>query len=61
MDTKKGEIMIKRPYGDEAPKMFTFDAVFDETKSQEDLFIDGALPIVENVLEGYNGTVFAYG
>lgn len=42
-------------------KNFTFDNVFDESTSQSDLYNITARPIVDSVLEGYNGTIFAYG
>ncbi|KAI9363505.1 P-loop containing nucleoside triphosphate hydrolase protein [Zopfochytrium polystomum] len=45
----------------EPPKTFTFDSVFDETSRQEDVYNTTARPIVDSVLSGYNGTVFAYG
>ena len=40
---------------------FSFDHVFDESSSQEDVFQKVALPVVDQFLLGYNGTVFAYG
>lgn len=40
---------------------FTFDSVFAPTCKQESIFDDSALPIIQSVLEGYNGTIFAYG
>ena len=55
------EIFVSRPGGDEAPKNFTFDNVYDWNCKQEDIFTDCAHPIVNNILEGYNGTIFAYG
>ena len=45
----------------ELPKTFTFDNVFDWTSTQSEVYEETAKPIVESVLEGYNGTVFAYG
>ena len=42
-------------------KDFTFDAVFAPTCKQSSVFEETALPIIESVLEGYNGTIFAYG
>ncbi len=42
-------------------KRFTFDTVFSETTSQRKLYDTCAAPVVQSVLEGYNGTVFAYG
>ena len=41
--------------------MFTFDSVFAPDSAQMDVYNRVARPIVENVLEGYNGTIFAYG
>lgn len=43
------------------PKAFTFDLVFDWNSTQEEIFTLCAQPIVSSVLEGYNGTIFAYG
>ncbi|DBA71185.1 TPA: hypothetical protein ACH3X2_011584 [Trebouxia sp. C0005] len=44
----------------ETSNNFTFDRIYDEASSQEDLFQD-VRPIVHAVLNGYNGTVLAYG
>jgi len=56
----KGEVLIQRQI-DDVPKVFTFDTVYDWTSRQENVFAEVAYPIIENVLEGYNGTIFAYG
>eukprot|EP00227_Mantoniella_beaufortii_P013703 CAMPEP_0197580776 /NCGR_PEP_ID=MMETSP1326-20131121/4486_1 /TAXON_ID=1155430 /ORGANISM="Genus nov. species nov., Strain RCC2288" /LENGTH=85 /DNA_ID=CAMNT_0043144585 /DNA_START=126 /DNA_END=380 /DNA_ORIENTATION=- len=40
---------------------FAFDTVFAESASQGRVFSEVALPVVEAVLKGYNGTVMAYG
>lgn len=45
----------------ESNKLYTFDMVFEPTVKQETVFQKAALPIIESVLEGYNGTIFAYG
>ncbi|XP_037937469.1 kinesin-like protein KIF3A [Teleopsis dalmanni] len=45
----------------EPPKTYYFDNVFDADSNQLDLYVDTARPIVEKVLEGYNGTILAYG
>jgi hypothetical protein len=42
-------------------KMFTFDYVADENTTQEDIFVRMAKPIADSCLQGYNGTIFAYG
>lgn len=43
------------------PKAFTFDAVFDWESTQREVYENTAAGIVNSTLEGYNGTVFAYG
>jgi kinesin family protein 18/19 len=40
---------------------FAFDRVFDDTTSQADIYESTAKPLLDNVLDGYNATVFAYG
>ncbi|XP_059351107.1 osmotic avoidance abnormal protein 3-like isoform X1 [Daphnia carinata] len=42
-------------------KTFTFDGVYDQTSTTEQLYTDFGYPLVEGVIEGYNATVFAYG
>lgn len=56
-------VSVRNPSGDqgEPPKTFTFDHVFGDDSRQLDIYNMIARPIVEAVLEGYNGTVFAYG
>ena len=43
------------------PKTFTYDAVYDTEVQQTTVYDECAFPLVESVLEGYNGTIFAYG
>lgn len=43
------------------PKEFHFDHVFAADAEQEAVYETSARPVVESVLQGYNGTVFAYG
>ncbi|CAG8960750.1 hypothetical protein HYFRA_00002286 [Hymenoscyphus fraxineus] len=45
----------------EATGSFTFDRVFDMSSRQEDVFDFSIKPTVDDILNGYNGTVFAYG
>ncbi|KAG1944180.1 kinesin-like protein KIF9 [Pimephales promelas] len=40
---------------------FRFQKVFDQTANQEEIFETIAKPVADNVLAGYNGTIFAYG
>ncbi|CAI6327206.1 unnamed protein product [Periconia digitata] len=45
----------------EASGSFTFDRVFDMASRQADVFDYSIKPTVDDILNGYNGTVFAYG
>lgn len=42
-------------------KYFNFDFVGDENIEQEVMFHKIAKPIADGCLEGYNGSIFAYG
>lgn len=42
-------------------KTFTFDKVFGAYSTQEDVFDSMVRPIVEEALDGFNCTIFAYG
>ncbi|XP_064634022.1 kinesin-II 95 kDa subunit-like [Lineus longissimus] len=63
MDTKRGVITIKNPKGSstDAPKTFTFDSVYDWNSIQRDLYDETFRDLVDSVLQGFNGTIFAYG
>lgn len=43
------------------PGGFNFDRAFGMQSTQEEIFEYGVRGIVEDVVAGYNGTVFAYG
>lgn len=40
---------------------FRFEKVFDQNCLQDDIFESVAEPVIDNVIGGYNGTIFAYG
>lgn len=63
VDALNGEITIENTNAahGEPPKVFSFDAVFDTDSTQVDIYNETARPIVDKVLQGYNGTIFAYG
>ncbi|KPM04889.1 kinesin-like protein KIF3C-like protein [Sarcoptes scabiei] len=42
-------------------KIYTFDSVYDDRSTQEEIYVDVCHPLVESVLNGFNGTIFAYG
>lgn len=65
VEESRGIITVKNPghgaRSGEPPKQFTYDRVFGPDTKQVDVYNDAARPIVNCVLEGYNGTIFAYG
>ncbi|KAI8332224.1 P-loop containing nucleoside triphosphate hydrolase protein [Chlamydoabsidia padenii] len=42
-------------------KKFSFDRVFDQHATQEHVYVEVVQPILDQVMEGYNCTIFAYG
>jgi len=40
---------------------FEFDAFYNEKTKNEEIYNNDALPVIENVMNGYNGTIFCYG
>ena len=42
-------------------KVYVYDKVFKPNSTQEQVYMDAAYHIVQDVLSGYNGTIFAYG
>ena len=63
MTTSLGLVEIRKP-GSAATdplKGFTFDAIYDWNSTQNDLYEETFAPLVNSVLNGFNGTIFAYG
>jgi hypothetical protein len=62
-DEATGRITCNNPKADasDPPKAFTFDAVFDPNITQRKLYDICSAPVVDAVLAGFNGTIFAYG
>ncbi|KAG8447252.1 hypothetical protein GDO86_014642 [Hymenochirus boettgeri] len=63
VDVKLGQVVVKILKGasNELPKTFTFDAVYDFNSKQVELYDETFRPLVDSVLLGFNGTIFAYG
>ena len=60
----EGSVTVRNPDGSALAsdaKAFTFDAVYDDMSTQRAVYDETAHPLVEAVLGGYNGTIFAYG
>jgi hypothetical protein len=45
----------------DAPKTYTYDFCYNPTITQQIVYKDLGAPIVEQSLDGFNGTIFAYG
>jgi len=62
MDTSIAQARLRKVQRDDAPsKLFTFDGVYYMLDTTQQIYEDICFPLVGGVLEGYNGTVFAYG
>ena len=59
----RGLITVRNPKASdsEPPKNFSFDSVFSSSVEQKHIYDTCAAGVVESVLNGYNGTIFAYG
>lgn len=59
VEESRGIITVKNPSArsGEPPKQFTYDRVFGLDAKQVDVYNDAARPIVNCVLEGYNGEI----
>jgi hypothetical protein len=54
-------ILIANPKDSEDVKRYTFDYAYGTDSIQEKVYADLGLPIVTRALDGFNGTIFAYG
>ncbi|XP_076872633.1 kinesin-like protein KIF3C [Brachyhypopomus gauderio] len=63
MDVKLGQVALRNPKAGpgDVMKNFTFDAVYDAGSKQGDLYDETVRPLIDSVLRGFNGTIFAYG
>ncbi|XP_057714642.1 kinesin-like protein KIF3C [Corythoichthys intestinalis] len=63
VDTELGRIFVLNPSATpgEPAKQFTFHSVFGWESTQCEVYDDAVRPVVDSVLLGFNGTVFAYG
>ena len=62
VDYESNTIKVQNgPSGRKSIKAYTFDTVLGSYSRQDDVFNSVAKPIVKEVLEGFNCTIFAYG
>ena len=52
---------VNKATGAVEPIKYTYDACFDPSSTQMQVYDTAVAPIVDQVLNGYNGTIFAYG
>ena len=59
-NSKKGEVQVKQEIGDKTTtKTFTFDKVYAPDSRQIEVYRGVVEPLIDEVLMGYNCTVFA--
>merc|ERR1712168_1594023 len=62
MNVKMGQVEIRNPKSvTEPPRQFTFDSIYDWNSTQSDIFEETFQNLLDSVLTGFNGTIFAYG
>lgn len=61
IDSNLNQVSIIKQDSKDPPKVFSFDCVFGAESTQSYIYEQTAFALVDNVLEGYNGTIFAYG
>ncbi|KAL7301089.1 hypothetical protein TKK_0006357 [Trichogramma kaykai] len=60
----RGAVEIRNPREEadkDNVKVFSFDSVYDGKSSQQEIYEETVRPLVSSVLDGFNGTIFAYG
>lgn len=60
IDVAARQVSISNP-SDKDVKSFTYDGAYDDTTQQRVFYEESCFGIIESVLEGFNGTIFAYG
>ena len=60
IDVAARQVVIRNP-ADQEKKSFTYDGAYDEGTQQRIFYEESCFGIIEGVLEGFNGTIFAYG
>lgn len=59
--TSSREVLVKQSFDSKSSKKFTFDQAFGPESTQTEVYQSVVAPLIEEVLSGYNCTVFAYG
>lgn len=59
--TTNRDIIVKQTIDTKMTKKYSFDRTFGQESKQTDVYSTVVAPLIEEVLAGYNCTVFAYG
>ena len=58
---RSDQVVLVNPAGNNEEHSFAFDLVIDENATQESVWTNVGVPILNKAFNGYNGTIFAYG
>jgi hypothetical protein len=58
-DSQRKVVQIRKDTGEK--RQFVFDSLLEPGIAQQQVFDQVAVPVINGVLEGFNGTIFAYG
>lgn len=61
VESHRNLVALHKSDSDQDPKLFTFNSAYAWDTVQQEIYDDAARPIIEAVLDGYNGTILAYG
>jgi Tfp pilus assembly pilus retraction ATPase PilT len=60
-EEKTNQIILSKTDEADSNKNFAYDCIFGLNAAQVSIYEQTAFNLVESVVEGYNGTIFAYG
>lgn len=55
IDKTTCSVSLLKKETNELSKTFTYDSVYDDDSIQQEVYDESAFPLVESVIEGYNG------
>lgn len=61
VDEKNGTVDVNGKELGKDSKRYTYDQVYGQTSKQEVIYKNAFNPLIQSAIDGYNGTIFAYG
>ncbi len=58
-DCDRRVVQVRKETGEK--RTFQFDSLLEPGVSQDKVFQQVAIPVINGVIDGFNGTIFAYG